>query len=92
MVDKFTQFLSEKFLYDQTQAMDLLIVSGLKEQLFDMAKVTPSYTNPHLSLLIAFIQDIGCFYFFACWGKIYALLYVPLHNNVIYRSKIKCTR
>jgi len=40
MMDKFTQFLSEKFLYDQTLAMDLLIETGLKEQLFDLAKVS----------------------------------------------------
>ena len=39
MMDKFTQFLSEKFLYDQTLAMDMLIQAGLKEQLFDLAKV-----------------------------------------------------
>ncbi len=39
MMDKFTQFLSEKFLYDQTLAIDMLIQAGLKEQLFDLAKV-----------------------------------------------------
>ena len=39
MMDKFSQFLSEKFLYDQTVAMELLIHCGLKEQLFDLAKV-----------------------------------------------------
>ena len=39
MMDKFSQFLSEKFLYDQSIAMDLLVQCGLKEQLFDLAKV-----------------------------------------------------
>ena len=39
MMDKFTQFLGDKFLYDQVQAMELLVVAGLKEQLFDLAKV-----------------------------------------------------
>ena len=39
MMDKFSQFLSEKFLYDQSVAMELLVQCGLKEQLFDLAKV-----------------------------------------------------
>lgn len=39
MMDKFSQFLSEKFLYDQEAAMKLLVQCGLKEQLFDLAKV-----------------------------------------------------
>ena len=40
MTDKFSQFLSEKFLYDQSVAMELLVQCGLKEQLFDLAKVS----------------------------------------------------
>ena len=40
MTDKFSQFLSEKFLYDQSVAMDLLVQCGLKEQLFDLAKAS----------------------------------------------------
>ena len=52
MVDKFTQFLSEKFLYDQTQAMNLLIEAGLKGQLFDLAKVsTDTHKYMHIHIL-----------------------------------------
>ena len=40
MMDKFSQFLSEKFLYDQTVAMEMLIQCGMKEHLFDLAKVS----------------------------------------------------
>ncbi len=40
MTDKFSQFLSEKFLYDQSVAIELLVQCGLKEQLFDLAKVS----------------------------------------------------
>lgn len=34
----FSQFITDKFLYDQPEAMHLLIQCGLKEQLFELAK------------------------------------------------------
>ena len=34
----YSQFITDKFLYDQPEAMHLLIQCGLKEQLFELAK------------------------------------------------------
>ena len=34
-----SQFITDKFLYDQSVAMDSLLECGLKEQLFELAKV-----------------------------------------------------
>ncbi len=39
MMDKFTQFINDKFQYSQSVAMEILVQSGLKEQLFELAKV-----------------------------------------------------
>ncbi len=39
MMDKFTQFINDKFQYSQSIAMEILVQSGLKEQLFELAKV-----------------------------------------------------
>ncbi|CAI8053290.1 Ultraviolet-B receptor UVR8 [Geodia barretti] len=38
MLDKFSQFITDKFLYDQSVAMEGLLDCGLKEQLFELAK------------------------------------------------------
>jgi len=38
-MDKFTQFINDKFQYDQKNAMEILVRCGLKEQLFELAKV-----------------------------------------------------
>ncbi|XP_064397834.1 uncharacterized protein LOC135344542 isoform X2 [Halichondria panicea] len=38
MMDKFTQFINDKFQYSQSVAMEILVQSGLKEQLFELAK------------------------------------------------------
>ena len=34
-----SQFITDKFLYDQSAAMESLLKCGLKEQLFELAKV-----------------------------------------------------
>ena len=39
MLDKFTQFINDKFQYNQMVAMEILVQCGLKEQLFELAKV-----------------------------------------------------
>ena len=40
----FSQFITDKFLYDQSVAMETLLKCGLKEQLFELAKVTTLHT------------------------------------------------
>ena len=35
-----SQFITDKFLYDQSFAMETLLECGLKEQLFELAKVS----------------------------------------------------
>ena len=56
MMDKFSQFLSEKFLYDQSIAMDLLVQCGLKEQLFDLAKVS-SFHSGDLTIVVTLMSQ-----------------------------------
>ena len=36
----YSQFITDKFLYDQSVAMEGLLDCGLKEQLFELAKVS----------------------------------------------------
>lgn len=45
MMDKFTQFINDKFQYNQSIAMEILVQSGLKEQLFELAKVNSSLSR-----------------------------------------------
>ena len=35
-----SQFINDKFLYNQSVAMEMLVRTGLKEQLFELAKVS----------------------------------------------------
>ena len=41
----YSQFITDKFLYDQSVAMESLLKCGLKEQLFELAKVVYTYTH-----------------------------------------------
>ncbi len=54
MMDKFTQFINDKFQYSQSVAMEILVQSGLKEQLFELAKVRNNNFVQFIQLLCIF--------------------------------------
>jgi len=50
----YSQFINDKFLYDHSVAMEMLVQCGLKEQLLELAKVDlhPAYRQEPLTIIV----------------------------------------